>query len=99
MSFTVDIPIVLTPTQTFHIDEIHQTGGASGQWKVVVSFVILDASGKLVSTHQWSGDGQAYNAWWASYSDGTVLYQNLAKAQGFPIPADGSQEADFVNNS
>jgi len=97
MSITLNQKKTVAQSQEFTFDEVHITGGASGELKAVVSFVVNDENDKRIDTQVLEYSGEDFNTFWDGFNNGKFLYEQLVEKEALAVSIPEDVEESFVN--
>lgn len=95
----INKPLVVAESQDFVFDEVHVTGGASGNLTAVVSFVVNDEEGNRIDTKVINYTGEAFNEFWDGFDSGKYLYEELVAKEELDVVVPDAVEENFINAS
>lgn len=88
---------VVAQLQDFIFDEVHVTGGVSGEFRATVSFIVNNENGERIDNKYLIYSGEDFNTFWGNFNSGEFLYQQLVEKEELEVTVPKDIEESFVN--
>lgn len=96
---TINQPKIVAQEQIIKFDECHITGGARGDLRALVSFVVENENGERIDNLYIEYSGSDYNQFWTDFNSGKFLFDELVKEKGLEVDVPNEVEQEFLNET